>query len=111
MSHVGSSLGLDGTLSHEHGGDEGRSSSGSIRTQHQIELVICAHELGDPRLHNVGEMGVEPENGSVDGNDHVLVVHLLEQGSDSSRDHEAGATGHTFADIPEGKGRATILLK
>ena len=42
-----------------------------------------------------------PEDGSVDGDDDVVVVHLLEEGRDAGGHHEAGAPRHALADVPD----------
>ncbi len=54
-----------------------------------------------PGLHNILEMRMISEEGAVDGDHDVLVVHLLEQGSDARRGHERGAPRNHLADVSE----------
>ena len=44
----------------EHGGHQGGSSSGPVFGQHQVKLVVDAHQLADPALHHVLEVRVVP---------------------------------------------------
>ena len=60
-------------------------------------LMILAY----PRPHDVGEVGMMPEHGAVDGDHHVVIVHLLEQGGDAGRGHESRSPGDTLADVPD----------
>ncbi len=52
----------DLTLPEETGSHEGRSSAGSVGGKHQVEVVVDAHQLTDPGLHDVRKVRVEPEN-------------------------------------------------
>ena len=44
----------------EHGCHQGGSSSGPVFGQHQVKLVVDAHQLADPALHHVLEVRVVP---------------------------------------------------
>ncbi len=63
---------VDLALPVEHGGDEGGAPAGAVRGEHQVEPVVDAHELADAGAHDVGEVRVEAEHGTVDGHHHVL---------------------------------------
>ena len=52
-------LSLDCAFAHEASSNQGSSSSGAIGRQHQVELVVDAHQLADARLHDVGEVRME----------------------------------------------------
>ena len=57
--------------------------------------------LADARLHDVLEVRVVAEERSVDGDDDVLVVHLLQQRRDPRGGHERRPPGHHLAHVPE----------
>ena len=72
---------------------QGRATAGPVLGQQEVELVVDAHHLRNSALHHILEVGVEPrdfkklncrciisflpEQGSVDGDDNIFVVHLL----------------------------------
>ena len=49
-----------------------------------------------------------PEDGPVDGDDHVAVVHLLEEGGDAGGGHEPCPPADGLHDVPE---RREVLLR
>ena len=53
-------------------GHEGGPAAGPVFGEEEVELVVDAHELADARLHHVLEVGVVAEQGTVDGDHHVL---------------------------------------
>ena len=53
--------------------------------------------------------GYSPEQRSVDGDDNIFVVHLLEQGSDPGAGHHARPPRHGLTDVPEHESRQIEL--
>ncbi len=92
----------------EHRGHERGAAAGPVLGQHQVELVVDAHQLADARLHDVLEVRVVPEERAVDGDDHVAVVHLLEQRRDARGGHERGAAADHLADEAQ---RGAVLVR
>jgi len=91
----------------EHSGHQPRASARSVSGQHEVKLVVNAHELADPALHYVGEVRVVPEDRPVNGDDNIMVVHFLEECRDACRHHEARTPRHALADIADS--RAIII--
>ena len=92
----------DAALPHEDGCNEGGSPAATVGGEHQVELVVKAHELADAGAHDVGEVRVEPKDGAIDGHHHVVVVHLLEQGGNACRGHEGRPSGDALAHVAQG---------
>ena len=55
----------------EDGRDQGGPAAAPVLREHEVELVVDAHELADPGLHHVLEVGVVAEQGAVNGDHHV----------------------------------------
>ena len=98
-------------------GNKRCTTARSILGQKQVKLKVDPHQLRDSALHHVFEMWVEsgidqsyyirhvhigglPEEGPVNGNDDILVVHLLEQGGDPGAGHHTSPSGDSLAHIP-----------
>ena len=52
-------LSLDCAFAHEASSNQGSPSSGAVGRQHEVKLVVNAHQLADARLHDVGEVRME----------------------------------------------------
>merc|ERR1719507_176395 len=80
------------TFTQKNSRNKSSSTSRTIKGQHQFKLIINTHQLTNSRFHNVWEMGVESEHRTINGYNHILVIHFLEQSSEAGTYHETGSS-------------------
>lgn len=86
-------------FSTRHRGYEGCATSGTVLGQHQVEADVGLHKLSDLLHHQVVEFRVETIHRTVNANRHTLLVHLVDEGSDTGGHEVGGPAGHALADV------------